>query len=129
MRTITGAGGAEAGGPGVLRDGSGGTGSGDMGRIDRGRWRRSLERQGEADGDPATGAVLGPDSPAVRPDDPGADREPEPRAARRRRRIDAVELLERRVLAAGGQAGAAIRDLHDHLGAGVLGGQLDRAAR
>src|SRR5205809_6473675 len=83
------------------------TGSGIGGH--RGRWLFG-QRQREKERDAALGQVLGPDAPAVRPDDALADREAEPGAAAAAG-LPAVELLEDLVLLAPGQPRAAVGDL------------------
>src|SRR5256886_2731962 len=90
-----------------------------------GRPRRLTGRQREAEQRAATRPGLAPDAPAVGLDDRAADREPQAGAAAR---ADAVELVEDLLLLPGGQAGAAVGDLHDDLVAPAMRLHVDRLA-
>src|SRR5439155_24839714 len=90
-----------------------------------GRPWRLTGRQREAEQRAATRPGLAPDAAAVGLDDGAADREPQAGAAAR---ADAVELVEDLLLLPGGQAGAAVGDLHDDLVAPAMRLHVDRLA-
>src|SRR5689334_4725822 len=90
--------------------------------------RRALERQRERERGAAARAVRGADASAVRLDDALADGEPEPDALGAPA-AGAVELHEHLLLLAGGQPGAAVRDLDFERVAGAARADVDRGAR
>src|SRR5213593_3332632 len=107
------------------------TGSGIGGHQGR---RLLAEGEREEEGHAPLGQVLGPDAPAVRPDDPLADREAEA-GATAAGWVPTVELLEDFVLLAARQPRAAVGDLdgdgavhrgRDDPDRTSLGGVLDR---
>src|SRR5262245_63953102 len=86
---------APAGGADAPAAGAGAAaGSRIIARLGRHLGRLLVERQREADDEPAARPVLRPDPPTVRLDDPAAHRQAQADAAASRRPAAAVELLE-----------------------------------